>query len=240
MNIYSELTTVDKIINERKSITRFGDGEFFHVFNNDFSKSSGRQKTTPEIKQKLIEILNSNNDNLIIGISGYLNSVENVEKLYNDFSPYMRKFIKKIKLKLEKNYPELYNKNFYSAEITRIYNLKQNQEIIDKFNSFFSKNEFIFVGNKMIINLIKENFINLFKSIEFIEVPKINAFGNYSKIFNNCINHSNSKNSIFLLSIGITATILSYELSILDLFAIDFGHYFELLNKLNKNKKCIT
>lgn len=231
MNIKNDIETINKVIKEKYSITRFGDGEFYHLFNTNYSKGAGRQKCNPVIRSKLKEIIRSNNENLIVGISGFLASENQVDILYKDYTDYMKNFITKTLQKLKKSYPELLKKDFYSAEITRLTNSSYKHEIIELFNDFFINNDFIFVGNKDLINLIKDNFYDRFQSIEFYEVKKIHAFDDYDEIYKNCLKLNEKKNKIFLLSIGITATILTYDLSQNNFHSIDIGHYFELLHK---------
>ena len=235
MNIINEIDTIKKIINERKSITRFGDGEFYHLFNTNFKKGkgAGRQQCKPEIRSKLKEIISSNNEFILIGISGFLARDDQVSRLYNYYTVYMKKFIKKTIKNLNDKYPELIKRQFYSAEISRLTNSNQIDQIISLFNDFFSNNKFIFVGNKIVIKLIKKKFINKFKSIDFYEVKRIHAYDDYDTILGDCQKMNENKDKIYLLSIGITATILSYDLAKLNYQAIDIGHYFELLEKIH-------
>lgn len=229
MEIIDELKTVKKIINDRCSITRFGDGEIFHLFNRKFNNKigSGRQTCTKEIREKLYKILLSNNPKILVGMSGYLTSEDIINKRYTLYTPYVKRFADKTKIAFVK---KKLNKTYYSAEITRVNNLVNNKEIINLFDNFFKNNKFVFVGNKIVIKLIKNKFIDKFQQIDFIEVPKANAYQNYEEIKTKCLEY---KDHIYLLAIGITATILSYDLALLNKQAIDIGHYFEQLNKLS-------
>ena len=63
------------------------------------------------------------------------------------------------------------------------------------------------------------------KSVERIICPSNNAFEIYNKIFKNVKNYAVSKkNTIVLIALGPTASILSFELSDYDIQAIDIGH----------------
>ena len=84
----------------------------------------------------------------------------------------------------------------------------------------------------MVINLIKRKYLQKFKDIKFILVEKFNAYQDYDKILKKCLENNTSKEYVYLLSIGITATILSYDLGQKGYWAIDIGHYFELLKKI--------
>ena len=147
----------------------------------------------------------------------------------------MKKFIKKTIKNINNNYPNLLDKQFYSAEITRITNSNHQEEMIKIFDNYFINNDFVFVGNKIVIKLIKNKFIDKFKKIQFLEVKKQNAYEDYEEILKNI--NKLGKNNIYLLAIGITATILSFDLSENGFIAVDIGHYFELLEKRNKRLK---
>jgi len=235
MNIINDLKTLEKLTNEKLSISRFGDGEFFHLFNSNYKNASGRQKCSKEIKLKLKNIINSDSKKILIGISGFLAKKDEIENNFKDYTPYMKKFIKKTIKNINNNYPNLLDKQFYSAEITRITNSNHQEEMIKIFDNYFINNDFVFVGNKIVIKLIKNKFIDKFKKIQFLEVKKQNAYEDYEEILKNI--NKLGKNNIYLLAIGITATILSFDLSENGFIAVDIGHYFELLEKRNKRLK---
>ena len=189
MNIFNDIVTLKKIIHENKSISRFGDGEFFHLCNKNYNNASGRQKCSKEIKKKLEEIINTDSDDIIIGISGFLANDKEIEQNYESYTPYMKKFIKKTINNIKSKYPNLMKKEFYSAEITRITNSKNQEEIVKLFDSYFLNNNFVFVGNKIVIKLIKEKFLSKFRKIVFIEVKKQNAYEDYNNIIENIKKH---------------------------------------------------
>lgn len=54
--------TVDVLINENKSIARFGDGEFDFIY----GIGMNYQKYDPKLAERLIEVLNSHEKDLII------------------------------------------------------------------------------------------------------------------------------------------------------------------------------
>ena len=83
LKIYSINDTLDEIIINNKSISRFGDGEFSLMYgeNNLF------QEYNKSLKKKLIKILRSNEKNLLIGINiPYSNkSLEKYNKYAKNF-----------------------------------------------------------------------------------------------------------------------------------------------------------
>ena len=106
--------TLDEIIKKKKSIVRFGDGEFDIIF----GKNIPFQKKSEKLIKKLKEILQSDEKDLLIGIYNGLNS-EYLKKYGKFAKKYWRKYNEKNKFKLY----GLLNKSkqYYSTQITRFY-----------------------------------------------------------------------------------------------------------------------
>ncbi len=65
LKIVSKEKTLNEIIVNRKSITRFGDGEYRIIY----GEKAGFQNYNETLSKKLLEILNSDEKNLLIGIN---------------------------------------------------------------------------------------------------------------------------------------------------------------------------
>ena len=93
IKIQTEDDTLNELINNKKSISRFGDGEFSIIF----GKNIGFQKFNESLKNKLLKVLNSDMPNLLIGIMRF--------RIYNysdKVKRYWISFYKKYKLNLKK------------------------------------------------------------------------------------------------------------------------------------------
>ena len=106
--------TLDELINENKSIVRFGDGEFEIIFGYDIPFHNATEKLT----KKLYEILQSDEKDLLIGIYNGLNS-EYLKKYGKFAKKYWRKYNEKNKFKLYRLLNK--SKQYYSTQITRFY-----------------------------------------------------------------------------------------------------------------------
>ena len=113
IDFYTDKEVVDKILNEKCSLARFGDGEFKWILN---VKQNSFQDNREEMAVRLKEILNSNNNKIIIGVPYAL----------KDISKYTRKFWKLFLYRYGnqvKNF--LILKKYANTAITRFYiNLK--------------------------------------------------------------------------------------------------------------------
>ena len=230
IHIYDEKKTMDKIYNEKCSICRYGDGEIFHLFHTNPKYFSGHQSCSSEFQNKLINIFDNKNNKILIGFSGYFNDDSRKKYIYK-LSKCTERFIEKYKVKIFKEYPSILNTPLYSAEISRLQQLKEENKnyVINIFNKLFNENECIFIGNQYVINLIKEKYKNLFKKIEFILAPIQNAYQSYNNIIDEILSTKNITEKLILISLGPTSTIMSFELAQKGYWAIDIGHYFEFL-----------
>lgn len=219
--IMSDEELVDKIING-KSYSRFGDGELSLICNNEFKLNF--QNNNELLRNKLKEVLNSNLDNLIIGINYSFNNPniynKKVQKYCRTFNYLYRDKYKKI-IPLDKVYGNSSITRFYidydnsglSGANYRINNLKR---------IWNNKKVLIVEGDKTKLGVGNDLFSNCL-NIRRIIVPSINAFEAYNNILNS-IKQNVAKNEIVLMAVGPTATVLAYDLAKIGIHSVDIGH----------------
>ena len=78
--IKSPEETIDKIINDNCSITRFGDGEFDMIL----GKGMKYQTYNEQLGRRLEQVLKSNDEKLLIGINNVIDL--KYSENYNDFA----------------------------------------------------------------------------------------------------------------------------------------------------------
>ena len=208
--------TLNELLNYNKSIARFGDGEFKIIF----GKKIGFQKYNNELQKKLLIVLNSNIPNLLIGIP----PLYKPNFWLNLVNRYKTKFIKLGKIMNK-------SKIYYSSFITRFYEPKENKtyikEYIKKFKELWNKRNILTIeGDKTRLGF-GNNLFNNAKSIQRIICPSQNAFKIYNKIFQYVTNLNIAKETLILISLGPTATILTYDIIKYGIKnqVIDFGHF---------------
>jgi glycosyltransferase family protein len=206
--------TVNEILYNKKSISRFGDGEFNLIF----ERGIRFQNYNKTLKEKLVEVLTSNLPNLLVGIIP-LNNIKN---------NYWIKYFNANKLKLLKVINK--NKIYYNSLITRFFRNSPSQKKkiknqIIKFKQIWNnRNILIIEGEKTRIG-VGNDLLDNCKSIKRIICPTKNAFNVYMKIYDFVKNLKFDINSLILISLGPTATVLSYELHKLGYQTLDFGHF---------------
>lgn len=211
--------TIDKLVNDKCSISRFGDGEFDMIC----GVGMKYQKYNKELAKRLKQVLDSNEKGLLIGINNVID-LEYSEK-YNDFANnFWKGWLHDNKFKLLKLLSK--NKQYYSSNITRFYidykdkswvgdYVKNLRRIWDNQDVVIVEGEYsrLGVGNDLFDNM---------KSIQRIICPSENAFEIYDKILNEILKID--KNKMIMLALGPTATVLAYDLFKAGYIAIDIGH----------------
>jgi len=217
LKILSDDKTLDEIIFNKKSISRFGDGEFHLIF----EKTIGFQKANKLLSRKLLEVLNCKDKNFLVGINI---PYKELTKVTTHVKRYWTKYFNNYKFKLAKiiNKKKLY----YSATISRFYvRYKDKTNIpnyIQKLKKIWDKRNILIIeGEKSRIGIGNDLFDNV-KSIKRIICPFRNAFNVYNKILNEVLKIKEKR--LILIALGPTATILAYDLYKLGYQSIDIGH----------------
>lgn len=220
--------TLKKIIEEKVSISRFGDGEFNLLLENRKAQNIF-QKKDKLLQERLEKILKEENEKLLICLMPLEGKEYN--QLLKSIEP---KFFERYWLE---NWNEL--KDRFSNQIiygnTLVSRINVFEECsLQNIKKIWEGRDVIFVYS-MRGRFVKDSrlFDNI-KTEEDIEIPPINAFDNYDEILKNCL--KKKKESLFLISGGAMATILAYDLSMNGYQALDIGHlpncYHEFLGEI--------
>lgn len=213
---------VDKIVREKKSLARFGDGEFAAIA----GRIRHKFQTEPDerLGKRLREVLENPQENLLIGIADNYGSLEKYsEQAKREIRRYLNPSVRMEHLKLLR--PDW---TYYDAYVTRPYVMyadNQTDAPADRFRSLqkiWNQRDCIFVeGSQTGLGVGNDLFRNT-ASIKRILGPIENAFTEYEKILECCLQQQ--KDSLFLLALGPTATVLAYDLCKAGYQAVDIGH----------------
>ena len=216
--IVSTENTLNEIVKNHKSISRFGDGEMEMIFGGRISF----QKKDNSLGKRLYEVLNSNETNLLIGL----------------YFPYQKKFLNSLfefDFKFWKKW--LYNNKFrmlnmlkkrkyYSTDISRFYtNIKDKSKVykyIPKLKKIWEGRDVLVIEGEKTRFGIGNDLLNNAKSIKRILCPTRNAYNLYDKILNATLKVD--KNYLIIIALGPTATVLAYDLTKYGYQAVDLGH----------------
>lgn len=209
--------TMEVLLNSEKSICRYGDGEFKLIYGHDLAF----QKASEELSQRLKAILIEKDENIMVGIPNKFGKLEEETPGSADF---WRRF-------LVYNRPIIYplldfNKQYFDSEVSRSYMGKkdksESKKIFDGFKKLVENKNLIIVEGKYSRLGYNNDLFSKAKSIKRILCPAQNAYSKYNEILAECKQYS--KDNLFIIALGPTATILAYDLAKLGFRALDLGH----------------
>ncbi len=215
--IASVSETIDEIINNGCSISRYGDAEIKLVAGKDISY----QVNSPFITKKMREVLSSDIEGLLIALADAFGKRDR----YNDAAnKYWNKHLSRYRSIWYKYL--IKGKKYYNASMTRQYislrNKEESGEIFEHIKKIWDdRNVVIIEGEKSRLGVGNDLFDNA-ASIKRILGPSSQAFSKYDELLEEA--KKIDKDSLVLLALGPVATCLAYDLHKLGYQAVDIGH----------------
>ena len=193
------------------SLARYGDGEFKLMF----GESISFQKYDEKLGKRLVQIIKNNKENLYVGLPDVFGYCKN---------EYFRRVMINLRDELYKyiNFDNVY----VDSMITRQSKFSTEQEG----NEYYSAIKQLWAGKDIIIvegegsrlGIGNDLFSNT-NSTKRILCPVKDAFSRYDEILDACLKNA-SNDSLFILALGPTATVLAYDLCDSGYQALDVGH----------------
>lgn len=184
-------------------------------------KSIPFQKYDSKLAVKLEETIKSDNENLLVCLPDVFNSVKQYKKS-------TKRYWTMCMGRNRKKWCSLLNENktYYNAFISRPYMMYKDKSNcgakFDKINSIWKKRDIVIIeGEKSRLGIGNDLFKDC-NSIKRILGPKTDAFSKYDEIID--IAKKQDENSLILIALGPTATIMANELTKCGFQAIDIGH----------------
>lgn len=211
--------TILKVINDKCSVARYGDGEFNIMFGN----SIDFQKYDERLSNKMKDILKLSDERFMVCLAGEL--YDSNRELKPNVNKYWKKFIREHRIELSKLLKK--NKTYYHTSMTRFYISFKDKTVGVHYANLLKKiwegRDIVFVeGEKSRLGVGNDFFDNA-KSIKRILCPANQAFTYYDDIIN-CIERNIDKDTLVLIALGPTATAMAYDVYLKGYQAIDIGH----------------
>lgn len=217
IQIADSFTTVRKIVNEKASIARFGDGELKLLYGQD----TDFQKADKRIVKKLREILVKETPGLLIGLPYPWKHLTPLK--YRAIEYWWSYLCANFEYKI---YPFLFNRHYYDASFTRFYidyrSSKHAKRLIPEITKIWDGRNICIIEGEYSRLGVGNNLFNNARSIRRILCPSKNAFSVYDSIIDEATKNPND--TLFLIALGMTATCLAYDLHLLGFQTIDIGH----------------
>ncbi|MGC4041431.1 MAG: SP_1767 family glycosyltransferase [Flavobacterium sp.] len=218
-NVLDSHQSIQNIVENEMSVSRVGCGEISVMRGSDW----GFQKYDEKLVRRMIEVLNSPNDPKIAIC------IPDVFRDRSRLSDYATRFWHNQVSNnlLQWNKFTTKNKLYYDALFTRFYmDLEDKVEFPQKSLELLKKvwndkDLLIIEGSGSRLGYQNDLFSNS-KSIQRILCPAESAFDKYDEILETTQQHA--KDKLVLIALGMTATVLSYDLAQKGFRAIDIGH----------------
>lgn len=236
--IMSVEETLNEIIKNKKSVCRYGDGEFALLTGVNFNpKTYFNMQPNQLLIKRLQEILVSNDERIIVCIADIFG---NLDKYPDKIRKIARQHITSFREPL-KNYID-YDKQYGNPLITRFHSCYAKFSLSEKYFNIWKeiwkdKDICIIEGEGTQLGVGNDLFKNV-KNIERIICPAENSFAKYEEILEEA--KKQSKDKLILIALGMTATVLAYDLAKIGYWAIDIGHIdIEYEAFINKSEQLI-
>ena len=219
--IVSVECTCERIISEKCSMSRYGDGEFEIILG---KAKDIYQSDNAKLAERLREILTSDVQNHIVALADDYGAMEGIRKENKET---IRKYMTEEKRKQHYALLDM-NKTYYNAYISRPYVIYPHDEIekarkrFDDLKRIWDQREVLLVeGDRTRMGIGNDLFANA-ESVERIIAPNENAFDVYDAVYDAVMEEG--ENKVILIALGPTATVLAYDLAKAGYWALDIGH----------------
>lgn len=228
--VLNTFESIDYILLNKCSLSRFGDGEFLmawqYITGKPLINGTYFQKYDEKLGQRLAEILqlevDEHDNKYAIGIS--YSYFKGVNEMAFDARRFLMFFVN--------NYSKLIastinsKRTYLNSELTRFYITRKDKSkseiIIKKISHIWDQRNVCFIeGSQSRLGYGNDLFDNA-KTIKRILCPAENAYAKYNEILQ--IAKQLPKDTLFIIALGMTATVLAYDLYRLGYQALDLGH----------------
>lgn len=220
-------SSIKYIVENKCSVSRFGDGELAMIYHYLDRRSPGEfyiqsfQDYDVELAKRLYQVLQSNGTagNHKVGLPYPICSVKEYVGLEKVF---WERFVV---LDITRFKNLLNTSTYVNSCFTRFYlhhKKKDWESYISLLKQIWERRDVCIIEGYNSRLGVGNDLFDSAKSISRILAPTVNAFSRYESILD--IIRNQKKYDLYLLALGHTATVLSYDLSKLNLWAIDIGH----------------
>lgn len=210
--VYSEEETLEQLIQERKSITRFGDGEFKLIIG---ERHKSFQDLNEDLNARMLEVLRSEDPDVLVAI----HPVRDFDGLGRIWQKFIIRIGDQVLDLLDRR------RTYHSTGVFHL--LPENDEMafrarVRSIKRLWEKRKvLIVVGKGSRFRFEPELFDNV-ASVDYVYGPAKNAYLEYDSLIGE-VRKWDKNEYLILLVLGPTATVMAYDLGREGYQAIDFG-----------------
>ena len=214
-------SAIDLILHEKKSLCRFGDGEFAVIAGENRQKF---QRADKRLAERLMEVLYSEREDVLLAIIDMYGDLSK----YNDECRYnIRAYLSE---KVRKEHYDLLDMNriYYDANLTRPYasyldnNTDEPAKRFAHLKKIWDNRKLLIIEGEKTRMGIGNDLLENATDIIRILGPAEHAFDRYDDILAEALKQD--KDRLVLIALGATATVLAYDLACAGFQALDIGH----------------
>ena len=221
--ILSREKTIERIIQNKCSVIRFGDGELDIMLG---GRGPNFQNATIELRRRLINIARSDSNNVVICIPGILSWNAIAHQLNQPALSFWRGFVVLRFFSIRTFFSA--DREYGDAFISRPYmdftslEKKKCKLFFEKTRQIWDNREVLLVEGALTRFGVGNDLLQNAASVSRILIPPKDAFDKYSKIYSAILKHH--KGELILIAGGPIAKVLVSDLSCLNIQAVDIGH----------------
>ena len=220
IKILNSFSSIQYIIDNKCSVSRFGDGEFDILMGKD---GNTFQKANEKLAERLKEVLTATDaPNHIVGIPYPLKDTSRLRPSSRDFWGFYTLWYGKV---LKSYLSE--ERTYLDTQLSRYYIIYKNkshcQKQLDLLKRIWNNRDILIVEGCQSRTGVGNDLYDNARSIQRILGLTTNAFEKYDEMLET-IKKNLGKDKLILLSYGMCATVLAYDLAKLGYWAIDIGH----------------
>ncbi len=215
--------TLRLIVEEKKSLARFGDGEFAIAFSTPRQKF---QRLDDKLAERIWEVLNADvPDSLLIAVAGQYGSLER----FNDQAAQGIRLYMTEETRRQHEQIIPLSRVYSDAYITRPYVIYKDmftdapRKRFEALKQIWRDKRIIVVEGAQTRLGVGNDLLKQARDVKRIIAPPTSSFDRYDEIYKECLDRGDSAD-LFLLAIGPSAGVLAYDLALHSCQAVDVGH----------------
>lgn len=232
--VYDSIKTLQILIESRKSLSRFGDGEFNLICGAEI----GFQQQNIELSRDLMRVLESNSENCYIGIPNIFNELTRfsieakcfwLHSVVSNWRQWKKFFLR-----------DCYLDSLCSRFYLDLKDKSESIEIVRLWKKLWDMRDIVIIEGEHTKMGIGNDLFDNCSSVRRIICPCKNAYSRYAEILQR--SSELPQDTLILVALGPTASILSYDLAQLGYQAIDTGHLdleYNWMKKQSRHKEAV-
>lgn len=218
LRIMSIDRSIDALLDGRRSLARFGDGELSILMGIDGPRF---QTIDPTLTRRLRDVIESRDPELLIGMPGAL--VDSAE-LIDTERFFWGDLARRDGRGILRHVPT--DREYVDSLVTRVYTPHEDAEVarnrFARLQELWRDRDILFVEGEFTRSGVGNDLFDAARSIARIVCPPQDAFTHYDEILAALIEHGRDR--LVICSLGPTATVLALDASRAGIQCVDLGH----------------